>query len=145
MKTTQEYKRLLKLKYRFNKEVWSSSVGIPFIGYNHIIKSNEYFDKTITKKEANLLYDKDIKCIERFLNRSLPNKIPQRHFDIMVSLCYDIGTKAFKNSSFFNFYILGEVNEAFTYFLVWGRVKGENSQSLLKRRKEELKYIFHTV
>lgn len=136
---------MIKSRYKFNKTVWTSSLNIPYIGYNHVVKKTELFGQSITKKEAMILYNKDIKVIENFLNRNLGRNIPQRHFNIMVSLCYDIGTKALKNSSFFNLYILGELKEAFTYYLVWSKVKGEFSQSLHNRRKEELKYIFYIV
>ena len=144
MKTTEEYKASLKKKYKFSKEVKYSSFDIPYIGYNHVVKSREAFD-TITKKEANILFNKDIKVIEKFLNRNLNKEIPQRHFDIMVSLCYDIGTKAFKNSLFFNLYLLGNIQEAFKQYLTWGKVKGQFSQSHMNRRKDELVYIFHTI
>ena len=144
MKTTKEYKEVLRKKYRFNKEVKYSNFDIPYIGYNHVVKSREAFD-TITRKEAIIIFNKDIKVIEKFLNRNLNREIPQRHFDIMVSLCYDIGTKAFKNSLFFNLYLLGEIKEAFKHYLVWGKSRGEYSQSLSNRRKDELTYIYYTV
>lgn len=144
MRTTEEYKEALRKKYKFSKTIKYSSFDIPYIGYNHVVKSRDAFD-TLTRKEALIVYNKDIKVIENFLNRNLKREIPQRHFDIMVSLCYDIGTKAFKNSLFFNLYLLGEIKEAFKHYLVWGKIKGEYSQSLTNRRKDELNYIFHTV
>lgn len=141
MRTSIQYKELLKKKFRFIKLPWESSDGSLYIGYNHKVKPNETFDKAITKKEATLIFNKDIVVIEKFLTRNLNKKIPQEHFDIMVSLCYDVGTKAVKNSLFFNYYLVGEIHTAFQHYLTWCRVKGELSQSLYKRRKEELKYL----
>ena len=88
-----------------------------------------------------MLFNKDILVIEKFLNRNLNKKIPQKHFDIMVSLCYDVGTKAVKNSLFFNYYLVGDEYSAFKNYRTWCRVNGELSQSLYKRRKEELNYL----
>lgn len=144
MKITKEYKEVLRKKYRFNKSVKVLN-DIPYIGYNHVVKAREGFDEGVTRREALIIFNKDVLVIEKFLNRNLNREIPQRHFDIMVSLCYDIGTKAFKNSLFFNLYLLGELKEAFKHYLVWGKSKGEPSQSLSNRRKDELKYIYYTV
>lgn len=141
MKICTQYKETLKKKFRFAKAVWESSDGTLYIGYNHKVKTTEQFEKHITKKEATLLFNKDILVIEKFLNRNLNKKIPQKHFDIMVSLCYDVGTKAVKNSLFFNYYLVGDVYSAFKNYMTWCRVNGELSQSLYKRRKEELNYL----
>ena len=141
MKVSTQYKELLKRKFRFAKATWESSDGTLYIGYNHKVKPSDNFEKNITKKEATLLFNKDILVIEKFLNRNLNKKIPQKHFDIMVSLCYDVGTKAVKNSLFFNYYLVGDEDSAFKNYMTWCRVNGELSQSLYKRRKEELNYL----
>ena len=141
MKISAQYKELLKRKFRFAKATWESSDGTLYIGYNHKVKPSDNFEKSITKKEATLLFNKDILVIEKFLNRNLNKKIPQKHFDIMVSLCYDVGTKAVKNSLFFNYYLVGDEYSAFKNYMTWCRVNGELSQSLYKRRKEELNYL----
>lgn len=141
MKTSAQYKDTLKKKFRFAKAPWMSSEGTLYIGYNHTIKPKEQFIQNITKKEATLLFNKDLLVIEKFLNRNLNRQIPQAHFDIIVSLCYDVGTKAVKNSLFFNLYLVGDLHSAFKNYMNWCKVKGELSQSLYKRRKEELKYL----
>ena len=141
MKVRTQYKELLKKKFRFAKATWESSDGTLYIGYNHKVKLSDNFEKNITKKEATLLFNKDILVIEKFLNRNLNKKIPQKHFDIIVSLCYDVGTKAVKNSLFFNYYLVGDEYSAFKNYMTWCRVNGELSQSLYKRRKEELNYL----
>lgn len=141
MKTSAQYKELLKKKFRFSKSPWQSSDGAFYIGYNHKVKDRESFEKNITRKEAVLIFNKDILVIEKFLNRNLGKEIQQSHFDIMVSLCYDVGTKAVKNSLFFNHYLTGDTYNAFKHYMTWCRINGELSQSLYKRRKEELEYI----
>lgn len=144
MKISTQYKDTLKKKYRFNKSPWVASDGTLYIGYNHRVKEKEVFDSVLTRKEATLIFNKDILVIEKFLTRNLNRKVPQAHFDIMVSLCYDVGTKAVKNSSFFNLYKGGDITGAFGTYMYWCKSKGEFSQSLYKRRKEELSYINYT-
>ena len=79
MKISTQYKELLKKKFRFAKATWESSDGTLYIGYNHKVKPSDNFEKNITKKEATLLFNKDILVIEKFLNRNLNKKIPQKH------------------------------------------------------------------
>lgn len=145
MKTSREYKDSLKRKFKFSKTIWTSSEGISYIGYNHTVKAQEEYLQPITKKEASLIFNRDILIIERFLNRNLTRTIPQRHFDIMVSLCYDIGSKALKNSNFFNLYLAGDIESSFKYFMIWSKRNGELVQSLYLRRKEELHYINYNI
>ena len=71
MKVSTQYKELLKRKFRFAKATWESSDGTLYIGYNHKVKPSDNFEKNITKKEATLLFNKDILVIEKFLNRNL--------------------------------------------------------------------------
>lgn len=141
MKVSQNYKEILRKRYRFSKTSWVSSDGNTYIGYNHTLKKGEVFLKNISKKEAKILFNRDIDTIERFLNRNLKRRIWQKHFDIMVSLCYDVGTKAVKNSLFFNYYICGNLEEAFSTYLNWAKVRGEFHTTLYNRRKEELTYV----
>lgn len=145
MKTCNEYKEKLKKKFRFNKSIWTTSQGTPYIGYNHAVKPTETFPDRISKKEASLIFDTDIRTIEKFLTRNLGRSIPQRHFDIMVSLCYDIGSKALKNSLFFNLYVAGDIDSAFKHYMTWGKKNGELIQSWYNRRKEELDYINYKI
>jgi GH24 family phage-related lysozyme (muramidase) len=126
VKVSTQYKELLKRKFRFAKATWESSDGTLYIGYNHKVKPSDNFEKNITKKEATLLFNKDILVIEKFLNRNLNKKIPQKHFDIMVSLCYDVGTKAVKNSLFFNYYLVGDEYSAFKNYMTWCTDKRRN-------------------
>lgn len=141
MKISIQYKEQLRKKFRFSKSIWVSSVGISYIGYNHTIKKSEEFTKSITKKEAIKLFEKDIATIEKDITKALGREIEQKHFDIIVSLCYDVGLKAVKNSMFFNYYLSGDTYNCFDYYMIWSKYKGKYSQSLYNRRKEELHYI----
>lgn len=141
MKTSTQYKETLRKKFKYSQKPWESSLGISYIGYNHQIKKKEEFTKALSRKDALVLFNKDIVSIEKVLNKSLGKNIEQKHFDIMVSLCYDVGTKAVRNSMFFNYYLSGDTYNCFNYYMNWSKYKGKYSQSLYNRRKEELKYI----
>lgn len=140
---SEEYKDKIKKKYKFSKTAWIDSSGLVFIGFN--TRTDKDDSRVLSRKTAEDLFKKDIKRIQTYLNRRLGKKIPENHYEILVALCYDVGTKALSNSLFFNLYLIGDISESFRHYLSLGRVNGQVSSSFLKRRKEELYHIKYNI
>lgn len=145
MQVSRSYKETLKKKYTFNKDVKEYANGISYIGYGHKVKDRESFDKSITRVVATDIFNKDIKGIVNFLNKTLNREVPQHHFDILVSLCYDMGTKAVRNSMFYNLYKKNFFEEAFSEYMTFSRQNGSLNKNFYKRRKEELRHIHYVI
>ena len=93
-------------------------------------------DKPITKERAEQLFVNVLKHYEMCIYTSTRDDINQNQFDALVSLCFNIGTHAFKKST-----VLKRVN-ANPYdtniepaFLMWKNAGGK--PILLNRRKRE--------
>lgn len=145
MKVDSEYKYKLKKKYRFSCNMWESTSGCLYIGYNHKVTSKQeilkYRNTTMSRHIANKIFERDIMTIEKFLKRNLNRHISQKDFDIMVSLCYDRGTRAIKNSLFFSYYLIGNTEEAFKHYMQLSKHCGEQQFNFKRRRLEELEYV----
>lgn len=124
------------------------SVKKPTIGYGSTYWEDgtpvKMTDKPITKARAVALFVNTLKRYEAQVNTSIKSKINQNQFDAMVSLCYNIGTNGFKDST-----VVRRVNadpndpnirEA---FLMWRNAGGE--PILLGRRKREAALYFTPV
>lgn len=103
MKTGIEAIKLLK-KFEqgpnggFASEVYKCSSGENTIGYGHVVLPNEHFT-TITEEEAEELLRKDIAIAEDAINRYVKVPLTQNRFDALVSFVFNVGVKAFKEST----------------------------------------------
>jgi len=108
------------------------------IGYGHTgpdIKENSI----ISIEEANAFLLEDIKDFELNIKDCIKSTIQlnQNQFDALVSLSFNIGKTAFKNSTLIKQLNKGEINKAANHFLDWVKIDGKTSKGLTKRRLEE--------
>lgn len=103
------------------------------IGYGHYgadVKEGQ----TITKAEADALFDKDIVKYEKAVNDNVEFALNQNQFDALCSIAYNCGAGAIKKL------VKGrnakEVGEAIPLFYVNG-ANGKRLAGLVNRRKEE--------
>ena len=124
---------------------YRDSVGIPTIGIGSTYWENgrkvSMTDPPITKQRALLLFRNVLKGYEQEVYSRTRDDINQNQFDALVSICFNIGRTAFKNST-----LLRRVNrnpkdpsirEAFE---MWKNAGGK--PILLARRKREAKLYF---
>lgn len=107
------------------------------IGYGHFIKPTEKFTRPITKTEADILLSNDVKSAESAINSSVKVPLSQIQFDALVSLVYNIGSGAFKNSTLLKHINAGNFNLAKNEFKRWDKSQGKVLAALTARRKIE--------
>lgn len=88
----------IQRKEGFEPRKYYCVAGKPTIGYGHVILKNERFD-IINEDEATILLRQDLLQFEKTLKQSITVDITQNQFDSMVSLCFNIGSGAFRNST----------------------------------------------
>lgn len=119
---------------------YKCSAGVPTIGIGSTYYEDgskvKMSDKPISKERAEQLFVNVLKHYEMCIYTSTRDDINQNQFDALVSLCFNIGTHAFKKST-----VLKRVN-ANPYdtniepaFLMWKNAGGK--PILLNRRKRE--------
>jgi len=93
-------------------------------------------DQPITRERAIGLFKNVVATFEGTVTHVLQVEVTQNQFNALVSLCYNIGSGAFANST-----LLKKINdsaplpEVETWFLVWNKVGTQ--AILLGRRKRE--------
>lgn len=112
------------------------------IGYGHLVKPGEDFSAGLTEQQAIALLRSDIAAAERTVQNNITANLTQNQYDALVSLAYNIGASAFKNSTVvkyinnpnFHSSIYPNLESAWK---AWNRTQGKVSNGLINRRQNE--------
>lgn len=117
MKLSNEGKEELIYLEGLRLQPYQDEAGHPTIGVGHKIKPGEVFRK-ITKEEAMLILEEDVKPFENIINNYIPAQLNQNQFDALVIFIFNIGQAAFLNSTVYNNLKLGYFEDA---TVPWGK------------------------
>ena len=121
---------------------YDDGVGVWTIGFGTTIYPNGIKVKrgdTCTEAQAKAYMAHDLKKFESAVNSAVTLPINQNQFDALVSLAYNIGTNAFKNSTLVKKLNTGDIRGAAAQFDVWNKGGGKVMQGLVNRRAVERK------
>ena len=102
MKISDAGLALIKREEAFRASWYRCEAGRPTIGYGHVIQASEqrYYSAKLTEAEASALLRQDVdKQYGAHVASRLHRDVTQHQFDALVSLCYNIGTGGFDQSS----------------------------------------------
>lgn len=102
MRISQVGLDLIKREEAFVPHRYLCAAGRPTIGYGHVIQPGEerYHTARISELEASTLLLQDVnKQYGAHVANRVHRQVSQNQFDAMVSLCYNIGTGGFDQSS----------------------------------------------
>ena len=119
---------------------YDDGVGVWTIGYGTTKYPNGIRVKkgdTCTLEQAKSYMQHDLKKFEQTVNSAVNVPINQNQFDALVSLAYNIGSTAFKNSTLVKRLNEGNYKAAANQFNVWVNAGGKRMQGLVNRRAAE--------
>lgn len=122
---TDEYLAFLKRQEGLRLTVYKDQVGLPTIGYGHLLKS---FDvPPITEARAEQMLREDVAVAEEQALRLAPNLAnhPKR-LAALTDLCFNVGAKVLEGSGTVKAFQREDWPDAARRFIKWnkGRVKG---------------------
>lgn len=127
----------------FSPVIYLCEAGKRTIGYGHVVKPLDTlrgYPIPLTEAAARDILSHDVAPIELYLSGVFPD-IPQRQFDALVSLIFNIGLGNFEDSTLFKKLKAGDVAGAANEFGRWIYVtkngKKVASAGLRKRRSAE--------
>lgn len=109
--------------------------GTLTIGYGHT--KNVKVGQKITESEAENLLREDLQVYVNTVLESVKVEINENMFIALVSLCYNIGQSAFKNSTLLKNLNNNLFQETANAFLQWNKSSGKVLEGLTNRRKDE--------
>ena len=129
---------LIKHFEGFRDEPYLDAGGKLTIGYGHLVRQGEVFVNT-SKAEMEKLLREDVKIAEAMVKRLVKVPLNSNQFAALVSLTYNIGGGAFKESTLLEELNKGDYKAAANEFLRWDKVDGERLRGLKVRRQAERK------
>lgn len=117
-------------------KAYKCPAGIWTIGYGHTgpdVKEN----LVITNYQAGALLVGDLQKFENAIKLLVRVPLSQNQFDALVSFVYNVGPKAFQDSTLLKKLNAGDYLGAAEEFLRWDKVNGKPLAGLTKRRKAE--------
>lgn len=119
---------------------YDDGVGVWTIGFGTTIYPNGIKVKkgdVCTEAQAKAYMAHDLKKFELAVSNVVTVPLSQNQFDALVSLAYNIGTNAFKNSTLVKKLNAGDIRGAANQFDVWVKAGGKRMQGLVNRRAKE--------
>ncbi|MGR2920156.1 lysozyme [Acinetobacter sp. 1125_18A] len=127
-------------------KAYDDGVGVCTIGYGTTIyphgKAVQYGD-TCTIEQAKNYMQYDLRRFEQAVSAAVNVPLNQNQFDALVSLSYNIGIGAFKNSTLLKLLNASDYQAASHQFDVWIKAGGKTVQGLVNRRAVE-KLLFNS-
>jgi lysozyme len=114
---------------------YDDGVGVPTIGYGHT--EGVTWGQTITQTQAEELLKQDLNYFEQDVSSLLTVPVTDNQFAALVSLCYNIGTGAFAESTLLRFLNQGDYSGAAEQFGRWVNGGGKEMAGLIFRRSLE--------
>lgn len=121
-------------------KAYDDGVGVWTIGFGTTKYPNGIRVKkgdTCTLDQAKAYMQNDLKAFEQTVNNAVKVPLNQNQFDALVSLAYNIGSTAFKNSTLVRQLNEGNYKAAANQFNVWVNAGGKRMQGLVNRRAAE--------
>lgn len=131
---------LLKTFEGYKNKAYKDSANIWTIGYGTIKYSNGTKVKegdTCTEDQASTYMLNDLKGFEETINNNVKVVLTQNQYDSLVSLCYNIGASAFKESTLLKKLNAKDYLGAADQFLRWNKAGGKVISGLKNRREKE--------
>ncbi len=143
MKTSKEGIESILQHEGFRENAYLDTAGVWTIGYGTTRNVKPGF--RVSRDEARMMFAMDLEHSENCVNSSVNIDISQLQFDALVSLAYNIGCRAFRDSTLLRKLNDSDVQGAASEFLKWNKITNpntgekEDSTGLSNRRRSEHK------
>jgi lysozyme len=105
------------------------------IGYGHTAGVKE--GDVINKFEADMFLITDVRQFEEAVNRAVKVRLEQNEFDALVCFAFNVGAKAFRDSTLLKVLNEGRKNDVPAQLMRWTRGGGKVLKGLERRRRAE--------
>ncbi len=117
-------------------EAYKDVAGVWTIGYGHTGPALLEGMK-ISQADADMMLRADLASAVACVNGALQREVTQAQFDALVDFCFNVGRRAFVQSSLLRYVNGGDFAAAALQFLQWVHAGGEVCAGLVRRRKAE--------
>ncbi len=127
---------LIKRFEGFSATPYRCPAGYMTIGYGHLIRTGEHYERVTPEIAERLLHD-DVEYAESAVSRLIGAPLTQGQFDALVSFTFNLGPGALQRSSLRQKILRREYSAAAAEFSRWVYAGGIKINGLVARRCEE--------
>lgn len=118
--------------------IYDDITGYPTIGVGHLITAEDPdFSEGITEVEAMGILAQDVRRFEMVVNEYVEVQLTQNQFDVLIDFVFNIGNRAFGNSTLLRVLNQGLYKEVPNQLRKWVQAGGKIIQGLIDRRERE--------
>ena len=128
---------LVKRFEGFRAAVYRDAVGLPTIGYGHVVRPGETFDGPIGEDEAEGLLRRDLGIAARAVLRLTGVALADGQYGALVSFTFNVGSGNYQSSTLRMKLNRGDYAGAAGEFWKWRRAGGRILRGLVRRRAAE--------
>ncbi|UNE55374.1 lysozyme [Bartonella machadoae] len=139
-KISQEGLALIKQWEGLRLDAYLDKACVWTIGYGHTSKAGEPFVKkgmSITQEQAEEILCEDLKQFEKAVAKAVKVSLTDEQFAALVSFCYNVGTRAFYNSTLLKRLNQGDYASVPFELQKWNKAGGKVLKGLANRRAAE--------
>ena len=129
----KEFEGFVANAYLCPAKVWTIGIGTTVYPNGVKVKKGD----KCTEEQALKYLQHDLKSFEKTVNDSVKVPLSQNQFDALVSLAYNIGSGAFKNSTLLKKLNAKDYAGAADQFPRWNKGGGKVLKGLVRRRDAE--------
>lgn len=112
--------------------------GVWTIGRGHTGPDVRSDMDPLTIEQADTLFARDLGRFEQAVGGAISRNATQGQFDAMVSLAYNVGISAFRDSVLLKKFNTGDLRGAALQFVEWVKAGGAIQRGLVRRRGAEI-------
>lgn len=145
---SEEGLELIKRFEGFEPKVYLDAVGLPTIGYGHLLKKGEeknFKGVTLTEQQASLLLRQDIREAELAVLRLIRVPLTDGQFAALVSFVFNLGAGALQRSSLRQKVNREEHGAVPHEFTKWVYAGGKKLKGLILRREAEARLYIKRI
>lgn len=134
----------------WRRTVYLDVAGLKTVGVGHLLTKAElagnyvtiggqrvYLDRALTDTEVSQLLRQDLTPKEQTVRNAINVQVTQSQYDMLVSLCFNIGSDKFEKSTLVRELNAGNFEAAPAAFMMWVKAKGKTVKGLINRRQAE--------
>jgi len=137
MQISDQGLQLVKQSEGFRSAVYLDPVGLPTVGYGHLLKQGESFPNGVTEAQATDLLRADVSSAENAVSSLVTVPLTQGQFDALVDFTYNLGAGNLKSSTLLKLLNAGNYQGAADEFPKWNKAGGKVLPGLTIRRQAE--------
>ena len=137
MRTSWRGLELIERFEGFSPMPYRCPAGLWTVGYGHLIGPGEVFDAGISREEARVLLQQDVRQAEAAVARLVPLPLQRGQFDALVSFTFNLGAGQLQMSTLRRVVLRGEHARVPQQLMRWVYAGGRKMPGLVRRRAAE--------